>query len=147
MKSGHTPARVTGSRLTAFAVLAFITNAGLAGAETYQRGGSTATVEQTGGAHDSETRITYFNDGQRIVTRDGSSTDITIQHNTGPSGSGGLIFPWWGPEGFGWRVMDGRFSDRYLAEPGPEADNSSEPSHTSEEFKRLMLDRMRGRDW
>jgi hypothetical protein len=56
---------------------------GSASADTFRYGGSTATIEQ-GGDGTSRSEVTRYQDGQKIVTQDGNSTDITIQ------GGGGL---------------------------------------------------------
>jgi hypothetical protein len=50
-----------------------------ANAETFRWGDSTASVQQRGGSHQSQSDVTRFKEGQRIITRDGNSTDITIQ--------------------------------------------------------------------
>ena len=49
------------------------------GAETFRWADSTASVQQLGGAHQSQSDVTRFEDGHRIITRDGNNTDITIQ--------------------------------------------------------------------
>ncbi len=48
-------------------------------AETFRWGDSTASVQQQGGTHQSQSDVTRFENGQRIITRDGNNTDITIQ--------------------------------------------------------------------
>lgn len=48
-------------------------------AETYQHGGSTATIDQHSDNGHSETQLRQYDDGQRIISRDGNSTDVTIQ--------------------------------------------------------------------
>jgi hypothetical protein len=52
------------------------------GAEIFQHAGSTATVEQRGYGT-SRSEVIYFEDGQKIVTQDGSNTNITIQRRSG----------------------------------------------------------------
>ena len=54
-----------------------------ASAETYQWHDSTAVIEQRGGDHTSQSQIFRFGNGQRIITRDGNSTDVTIQQRGG----------------------------------------------------------------
>lgn len=48
-------------------------------AETFRWGDSTASVQQHGGSHQSQSDVTRFEDGHRIITQDGNNTDITIQ--------------------------------------------------------------------
>lgn len=48
-------------------------------AETYRWGDSTASVQQHGGSHQSQSDVTRFEGGHRIITQDGNNTDITIQ--------------------------------------------------------------------
>lgn len=55
-----------------------VASIGAGSAETYRYGGSTAVIEQSGGDK-SASWVTRYWDGQRIITRDGHSTDITIQ--------------------------------------------------------------------
>lgn len=56
---------------------------GYAVGEAYNWGNSSTTVEQHGGPGDSETRIIRHIDTQRIITRDGASTDISVQQGGG----------------------------------------------------------------
>ena len=48
-------------------------------AETFRWGDSTTSVQQQGGTHQSQSDVTRFEDGHRIITQDGNNTDITIQ--------------------------------------------------------------------
>jgi hypothetical protein len=60
---------------------------GCAATEVHQQGGSTAVIEQSGGSEPSRTQVTKTPNGQKIITRDGNSSDVTIQSNR-PSGKG-----------------------------------------------------------
>lgn len=77
--------RPTGRRLEriGLALLALIA-AGAATAQTYQSGGSTTVIEQKGGGA-SQSRVTVYPDGQKVISRDGQSTDISIQRGSTPS--------------------------------------------------------------
>lgn len=78
MKISDSPIYLAGLRLTGMALLAAAVGSGSAGAETYEFGGSTATIEQRGGGT-STSEVTRYRDGHKIITRNGNSTDITIQ--------------------------------------------------------------------
>ena len=84
-------------------------------AETFRSDNSTASVQQQGGKHQSRSDVTRFEDGHRIITRDGNNTDITIQRE------GYSSFPRFDDEQ---RFRDGnnRFDapdlDRRLSQPG-----------------------------
>jgi len=116
-----------------------------AGNETFQYGGSTAVVEQSGGAGTSRSEVERFDNGQRIVTRNGSSMDIVIQE----SGSHRSL-------GHGWHYADsgaGRFDGGSVDErfsqaeyDGPFIDECADCTawSTREEFKQRMLERMDG---
>jgi hypothetical protein len=56
---------------------------GTAAAETFQSGGSTTTIEQSGGPGTSHSQVIRDKDGQTIITRNGNSTDITVQRHSG----------------------------------------------------------------
>lgn len=120
-------------------VLSVSIGAGSARADTFQHGGSAATIEQSGGGT-SRTEVTQYRDGQKIITRSGNSTDITIQGGIGslaPNGAHG--YHEWGDDWFDSNL----FQQRFL--PGtfdfPEFSVSGE----REAFKQQMLDRMRSR--
>jgi hypothetical protein len=112
---------------------------GVAGAETYQQGGSSVIIDQSGGSKQSESSVTRYKDGQTIITRDGSSTDITIQReNRSLSPDDGRIYP-----------EDDRFDRRFAGERfAPDRSGTDyapdKPSCTRDAFKQRMLDRMRG---
>ncbi len=57
-------------------------------AEVHQQGGSTAVIQQSGGSGPRTTEVVKTPDGQKIITRDGRNTDITIQ-SSGASSSRG----------------------------------------------------------
>lgn len=125
-------------------VFAILAAAGLASAETYQYGGSTATIHQSGGSGKSESHVTRYKDGQKIITQDGRSTDITIQRGDRflpPDNSG--EYPETGVDCFGRRFFEERFS-RIDPDDASGADCSKgNPSCASDDFKQRMLDRMR----
>jgi hypothetical protein len=78
MKIANGSTNKTGSYCAGIALALAIIGAGFTSAETYRQGGSTATIQQSGGG-ESESQVTRYEDGQTIITRDGRSTDITIQ--------------------------------------------------------------------
>ena len=67
------------------AVLVFTLNVNPSTAETFRWGDSTASVQQQGGAHQSQSNISRFEDGHRIITQDGNNTDITFQQDGHPN--------------------------------------------------------------
>ncbi len=126
-----------GSRFTNLVFISAIIGAGLAGAETYQHGGSTAIIQQSGGIGQSESQVKRYQDGQSIITRDGSSTDITIQREEGfpPSDNSGG-YPGAGVDDFYQWFFEERFSSIDPDDQGG--------ADASDDFKQRMLDRMRG---
>ena len=81
MKTSSSSACKAGLRLTGFVLLSAAVGACSAGAETFQHGGSTTIIQQSGGNSTSTSEVTRYADGQRIITQDGSSTDITVQRS------------------------------------------------------------------
>lgn len=55
--------------------------AGNADTEVHKQGSSTSVVTQSGGSGSRRTQVTKTPDGQKIITRDGNSTDVTIQRS------------------------------------------------------------------
>ena len=128
-----------GLGLIGLILLSVAVGAGSACAETFQHGGSTATIEQSSGGT-STSEVTRYGGGQKIVTQDGNSTDITIQGRSGSSAPDyGLGYSEWGDDRFDLQRMGDRFSRG--------ADDYSEftVSREHEALKRQMLDRMRSR--
>jgi len=70
---------------TGVILLSMAIGAGSAGAETFQQGGSTTTIEQSGGQGTSHSQVIRDQEGQTIITHDGNSTDITVQHRSDTS--------------------------------------------------------------
>jgi hypothetical protein len=130
-------------------LVSMLAGAGCVRAETYRQGDSTATIEQSGGGSGpSESEVTRYPDGQKIITRDGNNTDITIQRSGGPLPSDTDInthdFDYWE-----------NYRDRF--DPGPPRERFShidpddgrggncyecDSSSTRDEFKRRALERM-----
>ena len=81
MKTSKWSAAKISFLFTGISLVGATVGAGCAGAETYRYGGSTATIEQSGGNGVASSRVTRYRDGQKVVTRDGNSTDITIQRS------------------------------------------------------------------
>lgn len=143
MKIANGSASMIGSYCTGIALAFALGGAGPAGADTYRQGGSTATIQQSGGG-EGTAQVTRHKDGQTIITRDGRSTDITIQREgrspppdiSRESSITGM----------------GRFKQWFAGEPFPR--DPDEPSTTTDDskgrrsahdaFKQRMLDRMRG---
>jgi hypothetical protein len=78
MKTSNSSVGKAGQGSIGLILLSVAVGAGSARAETFQHGGSTATIAQSGG-DTSRSEVTRCGDGQKIVTQDGNSTDITIQ--------------------------------------------------------------------
>lgn len=104
--------------------------AGLAGAQVHQHGNSTTIIEQRGGSGATTTEITRYPDGQTIITRDGSSVDITIQREGRFVGSapGSKEYFDADVDCYERRFLDKRFS--------------GEGSAVQEAFRKRMLNRM-----
>ena len=135
-----------GLRFTSMLLFAVAVGAGSAGAETFQRGGSMATIEQSGGNGTSKTQVVPYEDGQKIITQDGSSTDITIQRSaSSPQHDYGREQPQSGENRFDRRSIEGGFSGQAPDERSAATCSGCVTSSASEEFKRRMLDRMDNR--
>jgi hypothetical protein len=112
---------------------------GSASADTFRHGGSTATIEQGGGGT-SRSAVTRYQDGRKIVTQNGNSTDITIQGGSGSlAPDDGWGFPERGDDRFDRQRIEERFSRD--ADAFPEFTVSAE----REALRQQMLDRMRSR--
>ncbi|MGB5831832.1 MAG: hypothetical protein WBG92_07565 [Thiohalocapsa sp.] len=115
-----------------------------AGAETFQYGGSTTIIEQSGGNSTSRSKVTRFHDGQRIITQDGSSTDITVQRSGDyPTSNEGWEHPGSSADRFDRSSIEERFSRS--DSDGRSANDCSgcTASSTREAFKQRMQERMR----
>ncbi len=146
MKDSNTLVYKAGLGFTGFLLFSVAVGAGLVGAETFQRGGSTATIEQSGGHGASSTQVVTYEDGQKIITQDGSSTDITIQRSASPSPhDDGREQSQLGEDRFDRRSIEMRFSGSATDERRPATCSGCVTSRTGEEFKRRMLDRMDNR--
>lgn len=126
-------------RLAGWILLSMVVGAGAVIADTFEHGGSTATIQQSGGGT-SRSEVTRSWGSQKIVTEDGSSTDVTIQ------GRGLNPFPGLDAGYFDW--SDDRF-DRHRIEErfsGAGDDRCRHRLSTDREAsKQRMLERMRGR--
>jgi hypothetical protein len=121
--------------------------AGFAGAETFTSGGSTTSIEQSGGGV-SRSEVTRYPDGQRVITTDGRNTDITIQRSPDPRGHD---TPPPSDQHAGQAPAAGRF-DPPVRQDRPtwhEDDDigpdTSDPSATAASFRKRMLERMERR--
>ena len=84
---------VSSNEICRFSIAAIIgmsfSTAGCADTQVHQQGSSTSVVTQSGGKGSSSTQVTKTPDGQKIVTKSGNSTDVTIQSsNSGSTSSG-----------------------------------------------------------
>jgi hypothetical protein len=132
--------------LALFGLLLALTQgaAGCAVAEVTTYPTSTTKIQQTGGPG-SETWVTRYHDGHRIVTHDASGTDITVQRGPGS--------PMPGPSGTPSRYGSDRFDPPGMQErfrSGPWGDDidadtaSGDSSPAREAFRQRVLDRMHG---
>ena len=143
MNNSTSSVRKAGLRLISILLFSVAVGAGLVGAETFQRGGSTATIEQSGGNGESNTQVIPYADGQKIITHDGSSTDITIQRSAGsPPPDFSREQPQTGADRFDRRSIEERFSSSGPRERSADTCSGCVTSSAGEEFKRRMLDRM-----
>ncbi len=137
MKTSTSSVCEAGLRVTGLILLSAAVGAGSASAETFQHAGSTATVEQRGGGT-SQSEITLYDDGQKIATQDGNSTDITLQHGGGSlTTDDGSAYQEWDDDRFDRQ----RFAERFSRG----TDDSAEIEASSERraHKQQVLDRMR----
>lgn len=124
---------------------------GCAETAVHRHGGSTAVVTQSGGGTRT-TEVYRSRDGQKVITRDGNSTDVTVQRGgSAPStGSGTTASARSAEDRF---ARQDRFSQRGRFAPGtPDcgSDCGASPESrarggipTAAEYKQRMLDRMR----
>jgi len=135
MNTANLAVRKRGLLGTGVILLAAISGGRPTAAETFQHGGSTATIEQSGGRGPSQSQVIRSKDGQTIITQDGSSTDITVQGSGGswpPDASGER--PWAGADPVERGGIDQRFSDDGPACPAVRG---------REAFKQRLLERLR----
>lgn len=133
----------TGARVLCVAVvLTFSANPSTA--EIFRWGDSTTIVQQQRGTHESQSNVTRFEDGHRIITRDGNNTDITIQrqgHSNSPRFGADQRF------GEGNHRFDGPDFDRRFSHPDTfDSDGSPgsmpEPSRVQKLFLLRMMERL-----
>lgn len=136
-----------GTLSAAALVLAFVIHP--SAAETFTQGDSTTSVEQYGGRYPSQSDVTRFEDGQRIITHDGNNTDMTIQRE----GHGNLPPPeaerefgvdedrFDGP-GFDDRNLEQRFSGPNRFDSNGTPGSKPEPSPMQNRFRQHMMERM-----
>lgn len=137
--------RGRGARLGAMGLVLLLTHiaCGGAAAQTYSSGGSTAVIEQRGGTGASQSQVTVYPDGQRILSEDGHSTDLTIQRGPGGSRSsadGAELSA--GVE----RLAPPLSEERFLPprpQPKGTADWGQRPGLAQEAFRQRMLERLR----
>ena len=137
MKTSYSSVCEAGLRIAGLILLSAAVGAGSASAETFQHAGSTATIEQRGGGT-SQSEVTVYEDGQKIVTQDGNSTDITIQHG---GGSFATDDDWGYHECDDDRIDRQRFAERFSRG----TDHSAEfvESGDRQALQQQILDRMR----
>lgn len=115
----------------------------VAGVQPQAQGGSAESVPHEGVSHVAETRVTRYRDGHKVVTRDRSGTDITIQRAPGYSLSGDDGDR---PDGYHAR-FDGPWVDERFR-PGHGHDDRWADGHdtstTRDAFRQRMFDRMDG---
>jgi hypothetical protein len=109
-------------------------SAGVAGADTFTSGGSTTEIEQFGGGV-SRSEVIRYPDGQRVITKDGRNTDISIQRGGSTGAAAGRDLD------LGIQRTPGP-RDRTNDDIGPDASDSSA---TAAAFRKRMLERMQRR--
>jgi hypothetical protein len=145
MKTKGFPTHNIGLWLIVLGLMLANVKAGSASPETYRHGGSTAVIEQSGGSGRSESQVTRYRDGQKIITQDGASTDITIQHG-GAVPPPGTAHAKPSISRFDRPGMQQRFRSGFLdfLDDLDDADAFREqPESVREAFRQQMLDRMR----
>ena len=110
MKTSSSSVCKAGLGFTGLILLSVAVGAGWARAETFRHGGSAVTIDQSGGGA-SRSKVIRYKDGQKIVTQDGNSTDITIQGGSGSlTPDYGWRFSEWSDERFDRQRIEERFS-------------------------------------
>ena len=145
MKTSVLSPSIAGLCFTGILSVLAIIGTGLVSAETFRQGGSTATIEQSGGSGPSESEVTRYPDGQKIITRDGSNTDITIQRGSGVAPPDTDVED---PETYADR-FDRRFMEERFSRTDPDVLSGVDCSKcrsscARDEFKQRMFDRMGG---
>jgi len=113
--------------------------AGSVHAETYSHGNSTTDIEQSGGDGPSRSRVERYPNGQKIITRDGKNTDITIQRE---GGGAYRQAPDREPSGMNQKFFQRRFSGAN----GNSRFNDRVNPIDRDAFRQRLHDRMR-KDW
>ena len=143
MNTSNSAARKTNVQYIGVILIAAAVCSGPAEAETFRSGGSTAIIEQSGGGAGS-TEVVRYRDGQKIVSQNGGSTDITIQGDVGyPQPDYSWEHPESNADSFDSKPTEGRFPGF-----GPEESQANDcyscPSASaSETFRQRMFERMR----
>lgn len=109
-------------------------------AQTHHSGGSTTVIEQSG-AGPSQSQVTIYPDGQKVITRDGQSTDISVQRRSDDAPTASAD----DRDGLGERLAPSQHSDRFAsprrgAAEGVERWPEAGPSR--EVFRQRMLERL-----
>jgi len=144
MKTTEFPTNNIGLWLIVLGLMLANVKAGSASPEIYQHGGSTAVIEQSGGSDRSESQVTRYQDGQKIITQDGANTDITSQHGGAvppPGTPGAHAKP--GISRFDRPGMQQRFRSGFLDDLDDADAFREQPELVREAFRQQMLDRMR----
>jgi hypothetical protein len=132
--------------LALFGLLLALTQgaAGCAVAEVTTYSESTTEVRQIG-APGSETWVTLYHDGHRVVTRDASGTDVTVQRGPeSPISEPDRMPPRFGGDRFGPPGMQERFRSGTGGDDGYADMAPADTSPTQEAFRQRVLDRMQG---
>jgi hypothetical protein len=124
-------------------LLSASTSAGCAIAETHTSAGSTSVIQQSGGGV-SQSQVILHRDGQTVVTRDGRSTDISIQR--GPASSSPAVrdtLEGAPVDGFDRPSSKERFRFGFPGDQAGAEDLSREQGSSQDAFRQRMLERMR----
>jgi len=144
MKMNHVRAIAGHLGFFGLVLLSASTGAGCAIAETHTSSGSTSVIQQSGGGV-SQSQVTRHRDGQTVVTRDGQSTDISIQRGSGSSSpaardalEGALV------ERFDRPSSKERFRSGFPVDQAGAEDFNRQQGSSQDAFRQRMLERMRG---
>jgi hypothetical protein len=94
-------------------VVSALAGTGVAAAQTYRHGNSTAIIEQSGGSATSDSQVRQYRNGQTIITENGNSTDITTQREADRSTAAGNHWHQYPQDYFFRRRFEERFSQSY----------------------------------
>jgi hypothetical protein len=112
-------------------------------AQTHHSGNSTTVIQQRG-AGPSQSQVTTYPDGRKVITRDGQSSDISLQRGSPGTPAGSAD----DHDGLGERLAPSRGSERLVPRRPAAAEALGRPDAglSRELFRQRMLERLGRRE-